>query len=291
MRRQVREPSSSATWRSAVSSSCSATRVCLSATSPAPARIRERPVCALRAGPGRIPAGWWWRASPGARPDREARQGGPAALARRFGRRHRHPRGSAGTLQQIDQISGAYRSMSSSHACFSPFLARVTRAAADESSRTGFSPLGYLHQAAATPTTASTVGTAGTVMTRPARRRPPRRPGARKSTMASTRPPLHRRINVGGAEMRIRALPVSAASAGADMPGWRLPESGAGRVNMAFSCLSVARRLSRPSSADSPARPCAGQGSARPLCTRGGGRGANDPQPPRAAPRRAAGPG
>jgi hypothetical protein len=31
-------------------------------------------------------------------------------------------------LRQMDHISGAYRSTSSSHACFSPFLARITRA-------------------------------------------------------------------------------------------------------------------------------------------------------------------
>ena len=35
--------------------------------------------------------------------------------------------GSSRCLRQIDQISGAYRSTSASHACMSPFAARVTR--------------------------------------------------------------------------------------------------------------------------------------------------------------------
>src|SRR6185312_6773351 len=72
----------------------------------------RRPARALRAAPvlcsGRvgIPAGLWWRASPGARPDRGSCPGGSPAAARRSGRRRRSRWCPAGTGGRATRSAG-----------------------------------------------------------------------------------------------------------------------------------------------------------------------------------------
>jgi hypothetical protein len=91
--------------------------------------------------------------------------------------------------------------------------------------------------------------------------------------------------------MRIRAFPVPAAGAGAGMRGWRLPESGAGRVNMAFS-LPVGGWPAIPALIGRLARPAIrGAGVGSPLLRRGGGRGGITHSRCGLVPGRAAGPG
>ena len=54
----------------------------------------------------RIPAGWWWRASREARPDRGSCPAGPRAAARRSGRRRRRRRRPAGACGRWTRSAG-----------------------------------------------------------------------------------------------------------------------------------------------------------------------------------------
>ncbi len=66
---------------------------------------------------------------------------GPPAAARPSGPRPGRRRRPAGTVRQIDHISGLNRSTSASQACLSPVAARVTRSMTTGLSRTGSPPV------------------------------------------------------------------------------------------------------------------------------------------------------
>jgi hypothetical protein len=106
-----------------------------------PTRSRQPAVSVPRAGHVRIPGGWW----------PAGQCSGPQILPRwpMSWSQTAWPRSSESASpswyrRQIDQISGAYRSTRASHACMSPFPARVARAAAGGSSHRsqGADPLG-----------------------------------------------------------------------------------------------------------------------------------------------------